>query len=71
MAIFDPLFGRRDPPTAPFDEPSGKKVAYGMPMNLQKQCFDFELICGNRNFPRVWYFIENHSFVITLDMEAM
>ena len=50
MAIFDPLFGRREPPMAPFDEPSGEKLAYGMTIHMRKQWWDFETICRRNNF---------------------
>ena len=35
---------------AAFDELSGEKVAYGMPIDMQKECFKFETMCRRNNF---------------------
>ena len=35
---------------APFDERSGQKLAYGMPIDMQKQWVNFKTICRRKNF---------------------
>ena len=71
MAVFDPVFGHTKPPMPGFETPSGETVPFDMCINMQKQWLDFETVCWKEDFPRVWYLIENYSFVIPLDMEAM